>query len=99
MAEGISQHKRMAMGESVPTAKGKGSLPKFAGGGAVMAESKVANLPAKGEVMPMIKGSGEKIATYKKGGRTRRDDSLPSRKPIGLTIAVGIPVKKVGRSR
>lgn len=99
MAEGISQHKRMAMGESVPMAKGKGSLPKFAGGGAVMAESKVANLPAKGEVMPVVKGTGEKIATFKKGGRTRRDDSLPSRKPVGLTIAVGIPVKRAGRSR
>jgi len=100
MAEGISQHKRMAMGESVPMAKGKGSLPKYANGGAVMPESKVANLPAKGEVMPVVKGTGEKIATFKRGGKAkRRDDSLPSRKPVGLTIAVGIPVKKVGRSR
>jgi hypothetical protein len=49
--------------------------------------------------MPVVKGTGEKIATFKKGGRTRRDDSLPVRKPIGLTIAVGIPVKRAGRSR
>jgi hypothetical protein len=86
MAEGISQHKRMAMGESVPMAKGKGSLPKFAGGGAVMPESKVANLPAKGEVMPMIKGNGEKIATYKRGGNVGggnvNEKLLPKRRKI-----------------
>lgn len=97
--DAVNMHKRMAMGESVPLAKGKSVIQKYANGGAVMAESKVANLPAKGEVMPVVKATGAKIATFKKGGRTRRDDSLPSRKPIGLTIAVGIPVKKVGRSR
>lgn len=89
MAEGISQHKRMAMGESVPMAKGKGSLPKYANGGAVMPESKVANLPAKGEVMPPVKATGAKIATFKKGGKA---------KPVGLTIAIGIPVKRKGRA-
>lgn len=86
MAEGISQHKRMAMGESVPMAKGKGSLPKYAGGGAVMAESKVANLPAKGEVMPVVKATGAKIATFKRGGSTGgsnvREKLLPKRKKI-----------------
>jgi hypothetical protein len=86
MAEGISQHKRMAMGESVPMAKGKGSLPKFAGGGAVMAESKVANLPAKGEVMPLVKGTGAKIATFKRGGNVEggniREKLLPKRRKI-----------------
>jgi hypothetical protein len=90
MAEAISQHKRMAMGESAPMAKGKGSLPKFANGGKVMAESKVANLPAKGEVMPPMKATGAKIASFKKGGKAK----MP-----GLTIAIAIPRKTVGRGR
>ena len=90
MAEGISQHKRMAMGESVPMAKGVGSLPKFANGGKVMPESKVANLPAKGTVMPPVKATKEKIATYKNGGKAK----MP-----GLTIAIAIPRKAAGRGR
>lgn len=94
MAEAISQHKKMAMGESVPMAKGKSVIQKYAKGGAVMSESKVANLPARGSAPPpMTKGSGMKIATYKNGGSA-------AKKGAGLTIAIGIPVKKAsGRGR
>lgn len=75
----IPQHKRMAMGETVPLAKGKAVIQKYAKGGAVMSESKVANLPARGGVYPVKKATGEKIATFKKGGG------------VGLTIIVGVP--------
>lgn len=94
MSEAISQHKKMAMGESVPMAKGKSVIQKYAKGGAVMNESKVANLPARGSAPPPFeKSSGTKIATYKKGG------AVP-KKGVGLTIAIGIPVKKAsGRGR
>lgn len=91
MAEAISQHKRMAMGESVPMAPGKSVIQKYAGGGKVMPESKAANLPARGGVMPVTKATGEKIATFKKGGKAK----MP-----GLTIAVAIPMRKAsGRGR
>lgn len=94
MSEAISQHKRMAMGESIPLAKGKSVIPKYANGGSVMSESKVANLPARGSAPPpLTKATGEKIATFKKGGNV-------GKKGIGLTIAIGIPVKKAsGRGR
>lgn len=97
MADAISQHKRMAMGESVPMAKGKSVMPKYAKGGAVMAESKVANLPAKGERPKLARpapGEAGKIATLKSGGKA------PSKKGIGLTIAIGMPMRKAaGRGR
>ena len=94
MSEAISQHKRMAMGESVPMAKGKSVIQKYAKGGAVMAEGGAANLPAKGGVLEPVKATGAKIATYKKGGM-----ALP-KKGMGLTIAIGIPVRKAaGRGR
>ena len=94
MSDAVSQHKRMAMGESVPMAKGKSVMPKYAKGGAVMSESKVANLPPRGsKSAPVEKATGAKIATFKKGGS-------PSKKGMGLTIAIGIPVKKAsGRGR
>jgi hypothetical protein len=86
MSEAISQHKRMAQGETIALAKGKGSLPKYANGGAVMPESKVANLPAKGEVMPVVKATGAKIATFKRGGNVEggniREKLLPKRRKI-----------------
>lgn len=87
MEEAISQHKRMAMGEAVPMAPGKSVIQKYARGGAVMAESGVANLPAKGGALKPVKATGEKIATYKKGG-------MAAKKGIGLTIAIGIPIRK-----
>jgi len=93
MSEAISQHKRMAMGESVPTAKGKSVIQKYAKGGAVMAEGGAANLPARGGVLEPMKATGAKIASLKKGG------AVP-KKGMGLTIAIGIPVRKAaGRGR
>lgn len=90
MAEAISQHKRMAMGESVPMAPGKSVIQKYAGGGKVMPESKAANLPARGGVMPVTKATGEKIATFKKGGKAK----MPA-----LTVVIGMPRKAAGRGR
>lgn len=94
MSDAISQHKRMAMGETVPMAKGKSVIQKYAKGGAVMSESGVANLPARGSAPPPLeKSSGTKIATYKKGG------AVP-KKGMGLTIAIAMPMKKSsGRGR
>ena len=93
MAEAISQHKKMAMGESVPMAKGKSVIQKYAKGGAVMAEGGAANLPARGGVLEPMKATGAKIASLKKGG------AVP-KKGMGLTIAIGIPVRKAaGRGR
>ena len=48
--EGINMHKRLAMGasEGVAKAGGKSVIQKYAKGGAVMPESRVANLPARG---------------------------------------------------
>lgn len=94
MSDAISQHKRMAMGESVPMAKGKSVMPKYAKGGAVMAESKVANLPARGSAPPPLPKPTGKIATLKSGGK------VPAKKGIGLTIAVAVPMRKAaGRGK
>ena len=90
MSEAISQHKRMAMGESVPMAKGKSVIQKYAKGGAVMAEGGAANLPARGGVLEPMKSTGEKIASLKKGG-------MAPKKRMGLTIAIAIPVRKATR--
>jgi hypothetical protein len=94
MSEAISQHKRMAAGETISLAKGKSVIQKYANGGAVMNESKVANLPARGSAPPPIeKSSGTKIATYKKGGNV-------AKKGMGITIAVAVPMRKAaGRGR
>jgi hypothetical protein len=95
--EGINLHKRLAMGASEGTAKaaGKSVIQKYAKGGSVMSESRVANLPARGSAPPPLRrpapGEAGKIATMKKGGKAK----MP-----GLTIAVAIPVKKsAGRGR
>jgi len=93
MSDAISQHKRMAMGETVPMASGKSVIQKYAKGGAVMAESKAANLPAKGGVLQPAKATGAKIATYKNGGNV-------AKKGMGITIAVAVPMRKAaGRGR
>ena len=93
MSDAISQHKRMAMGESVPLAGGKSVIQKYAKGGAVMAESKAANLPAKGGVLQPVKATGEKIATFKKGGVVPKNG-------MGLKIIIGVPSRKAaGRGR
>lgn len=91
--EAVNLHKRLAMGASEGTAKaaGKSVIQKYAKGGAVMPESRVANLPARGSAPPPLPKPTGKIATMKKGGKAKMS---------GLTIAVAIPVKKsVGRSR
>ena len=91
--EGINLHKRLAMGASEGTAKaaGKSVIQKYAKGGTVMSESRVANLPARGSAPPPLPKPTGKIATMKKGGKAK----MP-----GLTIAVAIPVKKsAGRGR
>jgi hypothetical protein len=94
MSEAISQHKKMAMGESVPLAAGKGVIQKYKNGGSI-AESKVANLPVRGSAPPPLarpaKGEAGKIATMKRGG------AMPKRKAIEIMIAM--PMKKVGRGR
>jgi hypothetical protein len=93
MSDAISQHKRMAMGESVPMAKGKSVIQKYAKGGAVMAEGGVANLPAKGGVLEPMKSTGAKIATMKKGG-------MAAKKRMNLIIAIPAPERKSsGRGR
>ena len=90
MSEAISQHKRMAMGESVPMAKGKSVIQKYAKGGAVMAEGGAANLPAKGGALQPMKATGAKIATLKKGGVVPKNG-------MGLKIIIGVPVRKAAR--
>ena len=83
----------MAMGESVPLAGGKSVIQKYAKGGAVMAESKAANLPAKGGALQPVKATGEKIATFKKGGVVPKNG-------MGLKIIIGVPSRKAaGRGR
>lgn len=91
--DGINLHKRLAMGAGEGTAKaaGKSVIQKYKAGGKVMAESGVANLPARGSAPPPLPKPTGKIATMKKGGKAK----MP-----GLTIAVAIPVKKSsGRGR
>jgi hypothetical protein len=75
------------MGESVPLASGKSVIQKYAKGGAVMAESKAANLPAKGGALQPAKATGAKIATFKKGG-------MAAQKGMGITIALAVPMRK-----
>ena len=72
MSEAINAHKKMAMGvtEGHVMKKG-GKVKKYANGGAV-AESKVANLPAKGSPLkPNMTTGKAKIATMKRGGAAR----------------------------
>ena len=93
--EGINLHKRMAMGagEGIAKAPGKGPIQKYKEGGKVMPEKGVANLPARGSAPPPLPVGGKtKIATMKKGGMPK--------KPPGLMIAIGMPIKKSsGRGR
>jgi hypothetical protein len=72
MTEAISAHKKMAMGITEGNKlKTGGIIRKFANGGAV-AESKAANLPAKGAPLKADFNAGKvKVATMKKGGAAR----------------------------
>ena len=73
MTEAISAHKKMAMGITEGNVMKKGGgIRKFAKGGAVMPESKAANLPARGAPLkPNFNAGKVKIATMKKGGASR----------------------------
>ena len=91
----VNMHKLLASGASPQVeAKGKSVIQKYANGGSVMSESKVANLPARGsKPAPVEKATGAKIATYKNGGSAMK-------KGMGLTIAIGMPMtKSAGRGR
>lgn len=71
MSEAINAHKRMAMGLGSGNQMKKGGVARFAEGGKVMPESKVANLPSVADKPIITKGTGAKIATMKRGGGTR----------------------------
>lgn len=95
MAEAINLHKQLAMGKNPEVRNSaKGSMPKYAKGGAVMAEKGVANLPARGSAPPPLPKPTGKIATLKSGGK------VPAKKGIGLTVAIAVPMRKAaGRGR
>jgi hypothetical protein len=94
MSEAINMHKRIAMyGESEGThLKKGGKVKKYASGGAIT-ESKVAKLPAKGDVRNGgvdFNAGKAKVATMKKGGM--------SKKPA-LMIAIAVGKKPSARGR
>ena len=72
MADAINLHKRLAMGEgeSIAKASGKGSPAKFARGGAVK-DKDDGRINDSSQKRPILKSSGLKIATMKKGGVSR----------------------------
>lgn len=92
MTEAINAHKKMAMGITEGNVMKKGGkVRKYANGGAV-AESKAANLPARGDKRNAgvdFNAGKAKVATMKKGGMA---------KP-GIMIAVAIPKRAAGRGR
>ena len=68
----INMHKRIAMGQAGAEThlKKGGAVKKYANGG--IAESKVANLPAKGAPKKADFNAGKvKVATMKRGGGAR----------------------------
>lgn len=73
MTQAINAHKKMAMGITEGNVMKKGgSVKKFANGG--IAESKVANLPARGDKRNGgvdFSAGKVKVATMKKGGSAR----------------------------
>ena len=93
MTEAINAHKKMAMGITEGNVMKKGgSVKKYAKGGSV-SESKVANLPAKGDKRNSgvdFNAGKAKVATMKKGGMTKKP---------GIMIAVAIPKRAAGRGR
>ena len=92
MTEAINAHKKMAMGITEGNVMKKGgSVKKYANGG--IAESKVANLPARGDVRNGgvdFNAGKAKVATMKKGGGAKK----PS-----LVIAVAVGRKGSARGR
>lgn len=93
MTEAINAHKKMAMGITEGNVMKKGgSVKKYANGGAV-AESKAANLPARGDKRNAgvdFNAGKAKVATMKKGGGAKK----PS-----LVIAVAVGRKGSARGR
>lgn len=90
----INMHKRIAMGQ--PNAethlKKGGAVKKYAAGGAV-AESKVANLPARGDKRNAgvdFNAGKAKVATMKRGGGAKKP---------GLMIAIAVGRKGAARGR
>lgn len=75
--EAINLHKRLAMGASEGAAKagGKAVIQKYAKGGAVMPESRMANLPARGSAPPPLPKPTGKIATMRSGGKAVKKSS------------------------
>ena len=98
MADAINLHKQIAMGKSPKVeAAGKSVMPKYAKGGAVMAEGKASTLindsSRKNPLPRPMPGNEGKIATLKKGG-------MPPKRGMGITIAVAVPARKAaGRGR
>ena len=69
MAEAINIHKQLAMGKNPEVRNNaKGSIPKYATGGAVRAEKGIADLPALSSKPAAPPKPTGKIATLKKGG-------------------------------
>jgi hypothetical protein len=94
MSEAINAHKKMAMGITEGNVMKKGGkVAKYAGGGKVMPEKGVANLPARGDKRNGgvdFNAGKSKVATMKNGGKTG----------LGIMIAIGKPMKKpAGRGR
>lgn len=71
MAEAISQHKKMAMGEGAPLASGKSVMPKYAKGGAVKVPDAL-DSSRKNPLPRPAPGNAGKIATLKKGGAAKK---------------------------
>jgi len=93
MTEAINAHKKMAMGMTEGNVMKKGGkVKKYAAGGAV-SESKVANLPARGDKRNAgvdFNAGKAKVATLKKGGMAKRP---------GIMIAIAMPKKGSARGR
>jgi len=92
MTEAINAHKKMAMGLTEGNVMKKGgAVKKYAKGG--IAESKVANLPAKGDKRNAgvdFNAGKAKVATMKNGGATKKP---------GLMIAIAVGRKGAARGR
>jgi hypothetical protein len=92
MTTAINAHKKMAMGLTEGNVMKKGGqVKKYAKGG--IAESKVANLPARGDKRNAgvdFNAGKAKVATLKKGGMAKKP---------GIMIAIAMPKKGAARGR
>jgi hypothetical protein len=90
----INMHKRIAMGQphAETHLKKGGSVKRYASGGAV-AESKAANLPARGDKRNAgvdFNAGKSKVATMKRGGGAKKP---------GIMIAIAVGKKGAARGR